>query len=488
MDLINELVFVLGNNKSTSFELLIPKKSKIRQLYHLAEKQKVYSDDEAAQIIYGTDGKSKKYLMLKKHLISKLCELVILTEKSSSYESDSYLQIYHECRNLLVVSRKLLLLNVYHNAESILFKVRKKAQFYELLEIEKECLLQLRNLYTLKGFAKETQNFHKELLQKCVQLQKWEEMEGIYEIFQSQRKFSLGVSPEQLADFDSFTEKILMLNSQVNTSHSKFLQLKFLRFMHHTKGEWKDVMIVNYQIKELLLQYPYLRTNASNLEYEYFQAFAHWGLQQYADSEIHFKNALKWADYRAFNKFEVMEIGFRIYMHTFQWKDAGKILQSVRKQPQFQYLDERDIALWRLRELWFFLGIQISPQKEELIREFIPAFEKKKVWAFLSNELSSLAKDKQGSYLSFLLAKFVWDNLHCQDLPEVESLSVYYQRYIKNLKNYERTKIFVRSLLKKSKFENSHEWLQENLLMLKNLPYCEHIEWLSYNFILELIS
>ena len=86
--------------------------------------------------------------MLKGNLIKKLTDLVMVAE--TGYQGSSYLNIELLCERRLLIAKKLLQLNVYHNAERILKKVENEALDYHLSSVLVKTYALFRQIAALK--------------------------------------------------------------------------------------------------------------------------------------------------------------------------------------------------------------------------------------------------------------------------------------------------------------------------------------------------
>ena len=141
---------------------MLPRNSKSRKLYDSVCQRIILSDKEAAEFIYQSSHKDKKYLILKRHIINKLSELVLLVEYFDINRLN-YANIKFRCEKELIIAEKLLLQNVYHNAEKIITKIFQIAKRNSLTETLKDCACKYRFMYALKGFSDDVKYWDKEI-------------------------------------------------------------------------------------------------------------------------------------------------------------------------------------------------------------------------------------------------------------------------------------------------------------------------------------
>jgi hypothetical protein len=140
MDLLLELAFILSKYPLKSLDQILPKDSKMRRLFDAVSKGVIQSEEEAAHFLYETSPSDKRYLMLKRNLINKLFELLLSSdlEVEKKIRKSKRKDIFNQeetkflANQYLIIADKLLIQNVYHNAEKIIERVRQKAKAYHL--------------------------------------------------------------------------------------------------------------------------------------------------------------------------------------------------------------------------------------------------------------------------------------------------------------------------------------------------------------------
>lgn len=438
MDLLAELVFILSIAPPRMLDFLLPAKSKARKLYDAIVKGEIKDDDEAAQLIYKSSAKAKKYLMLKRHLIHKLSDMVLIGELAAELENNAWAEkIYMEQQ--LTLAEKMLAQNVYHNAEKIILKTYQRAIQFCLSSIQLKSLKLLRLIYSLKGYPEETLQYQKLYLDCLILCEQEEQALAYWEIIQSKIKFFISPNLQVATESLEFAEII----AQQEISNNPFAKLIYYRLKIVAYSQKKDIVAWHEQLlawDNLFEENPFLKDNHILLAWHLAWAVYYRHNKNLNEAIEHIEKALKYADYRAFNKFEVQNWHFDLLLKCNKYQKALEVLVEVHQTPQYDFLDKPDQAGWLIREayLYFLLG---KKAKKEL-----PNFNKKKFWNEFLSQTQAISKDKQGFNVLFMVIRFlllmVKEPHQNEDLGN--NLRVYYQRYLKDAPP--RTRFFFKNI------------------------------------------
>ncbi|MDX2188473.1 MAG: hypothetical protein SFY32_01305 [Bacteroidota bacterium] len=479
MDLIKELVYVLRMNPSKSIQLVLPEGSKMRKLFNAISKDKIHTDDEAAELIYESSSKDKKYLMLKKNLRDRLIDILVTSEPSED-ESDKYLNVRFKLKKQLIVAQKLLENNVFHNAENILIDVKEQAQKIFLIDVLLDALFQLRHMYMLMGYPDETKAIHAETVRITSQYHLETESNGAYELVKSRIKFKKGNDYETAKIAQEYVEKLSVF---FDISNSPFIKLNLLRLQlivnKQTNNILSNTTVLN-EFKKELAKYNFLETNQIKLEL--YVEYAQFYLQtnDFKNAEHYIHKALKTSSFEAFNVFEVLSLEFEYLIKTKSYSKATELIEKMYSQPQYDYIHKYDKAAWYLREAYLFY----IKGKEGLSPDTF-SFKTQIDEKVLQEMLQPLNKDKTGWNLWYMLLKLLLlrESKSSNFENEANNLNVYSQRYIKDSTEF-RTLTFIKLISKAAKKNFSTSFFQENsditLYFGDNNLVCDNCEFIPY--------
>ncbi len=438
MDLLAELVFILSLAPPRMLDFLLPSKSKARKLYEAIVKGEVKNDDEAAQLIYKSSAKAKKYLMLKRHLIHKLSDMVLIGEVPTGAENNAWAEKI-QMEQQLNLAEKMLAQNVYHNAEKIILKTYQKATQLYLSNIQLKCLKLLRLIYSLKGYPDETQAYQKQYLDCQNLCQEEEQALAYWEIIQSKIKFFISPNPQVGNEALEFAERI----AEQVAFENPFVKLIYYRLKIVAYSQQKEIVAWHEQLiawDQLFEENSFLKDDHVLLAWHLAWAVYYRCNRKLSHALESIEKALKYADYRAFNKFEVQTWHFDLLLKSHKYQKALDLLIEINQTPQYLFLDKPDQAAWLIREAYLYFLLGKKTKKD------FPNFDKKKFWNEFLSHTQAISKDKQGFHLLFMVIRFLLSMVkephQNEDLGN--NLRVYFQRYLKNAPS--RTRFFFKSI------------------------------------------
>jgi len=484
MDLIREMVHVIEKDRPKSFKLLIPKASKLRHLYQLASSESFVNDETAAEILYKAGSGDKRYMMLKGNLINKLSELILISEHSD-LNKRNFIAIKFDSERQLTIARKLLYINVYHNAERITKRVWRQAQKYYLHDIELACCEILRKINYLKGYGDKVEKYQQLVEQKMKELNILEQARGMAQLALSQIKFVRSQHPDLVKGCLAYLDKLHQLEMD-----SPFFTLNVLRvqlILFHLQNDLENWQKTLEKIDAIFKEYDFLETEHTMLEINISRVKLYLALQDHALVKKQIKQLMITTSFEAFNRFEVLAERFQWFLHREKFQKGAVVLTEVIGKPRYQKLDSMDQASWKIRIAYLYVINEIYDLKIPDIR-----FDATNLHDFYQ-DCSALRKDKLGYHLQFVIVRLMLLILK-GDIDysnETNYLKVYYQRYLKGV-CLPRTRVFYKALIgamkdgmKKGSFLDQQAWL---LSELENHQYLEYNEIIQYDKLFSLFG
>jgi len=445
MDLILELAYVVSKSPPKSFDLLLPTKSKTRQLYEAVISGEITTDTQAAKRIYNCSPKSKKYLMLKYNLKNKLTELVLLVEYSD-VNKNNYTHVKLQCEKNIAIAEKLLLQNVFHNAEKIIYRILQTAEQYYLAEMQLRCANIMRLMYAMKGSADEVESWNSQIERFYSFFRITNDTLGMWLIIKSLVKFTLALSNDVINECDAYLEKIKLWNIEYQSPYIKLYANRISIVKHTHAKNFQQVLSHLNEIEKLVQEFSFLKSQTLTLELSIEYIKVHRSLTELDKCDKYLATSLQHSDYRAFNRFEVQELNFDIELKRANYVGASQILAEVFKTQQFEYLYKPDSAAWQIRKAFLIYALTKSSDYITIIKFFPEYAGGFPVHELLQNAHAS-GKDKHGYNIVLLIIKLLLlkeKNSVSIDY-EGRNLEMYYNRQLTNLKEL-RTKYFVKAL------------------------------------------
>jgi hypothetical protein len=488
MDLIRELAFLILLNPPRSLDDHIPEGSKMRMLFDAVEKQQVLNDEEAAQLVYDCNRQDKRYLMLKRNLIKKLTELVLIADHTD-VNKNNFVSIKFELEKNLTIARKLLLQNVYHNADKMAKKAYKSAQKFHLLDIQLDALKTLRSIYSLKGFPKETGEYLEQVRTVREELILEERLLGSLELLKSKIKFSVASSYQMAKEV---LNELKEITNDAQLSALPFAKLYCLQIQSICAAQqlrWDDMYDILQQIENHLEKFPHLITETlqTDLKVVYIRYFKATG--QFTSAADQIEKALDITRYKAFNKFEIQFENLDVALKTGNIDLATALLKEVKNVPQFDQLDTKDTGGWFIQEAYLYWLLCLN-QREDLLQSLYGSSDYKLSLTVLQEQTKDAVKDKLGFNIRFIIVKSLLQHVFGEQDFEYEgnSLRMYYTRYLKN-EYFKRTSFFVKQFYKvlQSDFDSDiiQQAKEEFNKNIESQPCYDPVELIPYEVILE---
>ncbi len=444
MDLLHELVFILSKNDSLQgFTHKLPNRSssKSRVLFEAIISGKATNDATAAELVYGTSPKDKKYLMLKRSLINKLSQAI----NEMSYaedEKENYIDIAFECRQKLAIAERLLKQNVFHNAEKIIKKTLDTAVQFQLNEVELDGRKHLRMIYSLEGNTKKLQETTTQIDRLYEEIGQQTKAEGFVQLLKARLLYSIARTQE-IEEFAN--ESISQIEEwQLNNKNIFLEQFRLILKIYSARMSDKPHTHISAveHLQKILRYHPSLSTRTSEVFIGMELSRAYLASGQFNDAYSAIQNTLKLADYRSFEKFEVQTLHFEYCMKTANYAQAGEIIEEVKASPQFNFVYAQDQSAWLIREAYLYYAF-INTNKQNLIPQYTKEFTNGIVTHDFINKAKAIQKDKQGYNISLLLISFLFaaeKDLNTIDY-EGGSMKIYFHRHLKEMRDL-RTQTF----------------------------------------------
>jgi hypothetical protein len=485
MDLINELSYLISSNKNYDLNSFLPPESKIRKLYDLVISDQMISNEEAAQHIYNSSKSAKKYLMLKRNLVKKLSDMVFLQEYKN-HENENYKTIGFQAEKELIVAKKLLYHNVYHNPYRIISKIITRAHKHYLIDIEVNATQSLRTIYALKGFPKETGQCDKRL-NELIPLQNIaNKSKGMWEMLSASTKYTNSQTLHTLSNCQKYATQIQQYLVQYDSPFLK-LHLCFIKILEYKQSNLYLPLLEQIQkFERLLNEHPSLKTKKHWIKINYEYAYYYYSTKQLDTAQKHITKCLNVCDYRAFDKFEVQILHFNIVFKMNKQIQAKHIIQEVYATKQFELLNTKDKAIWAINQIY----LKISKSK----KHYDKSPELQLGSDDFTKQTKGLATDKYGYniilQITKLLLTLLENKVYCDNLGN--NMLTYYHRYVQDI-HCLRTKKFFHLLSKAAASDFNQKKTEEfktqfhNQIKTLHLNYFSCYEILPYEEVWKLI-
>jgi len=445
MDLLSELVFIVMQRPPRDLNALLSPTSKMRYFFDLLLHGEVTTEVDAAQRIYGSSSKDKRYLMLKRNLINKLTDIVLSAEY---FDKSNYHSIRFECEKELTVAAKLLTQNVFHNAERILQRISNLSQQFQLVDVELSCQKLYHRIASMKGDNAEILRIGEQLETLRTLSGQIDKSQEWVELLQSRTRYFIGKSSIIEQEAESYADTI---EGWMITTPNVFLHLNLTHIRIIQLLQTNNATALKHNVElfsSLLHSNIYLSTPSLILLLHYYQVLLFRMEGSWENMRKSVEECLYLSEYKAFNRFTIQTHHFDLLMKENNLTEAGRVLLEVKEQPQFNLIYDPDKSGWAIRKAFLFYAL-LSQDDRDGIERFTPEYARKIDINTLGNSCRSISKDKQGYNTMLMQIRVILmmehhlDELH----NEAENIRVYYYRHLRN-ENCNRTKIFSRALYK----------------------------------------
>ncbi len=495
MDVLYEFLFVFDKYKSSEINAVLPLQSKVRLLFDLYKNDKINDDAQASLLIYNEARVGKKYQMLKQSLRNKLCFLLLNSHLHQKKTLKSKLSTYDEVnitleKDLLVV-KKLLSNNVYHNAIRILKKVIQSAQKHYLVEVELRATVLMRTAVSLMGNDKEVSvlNRHIQKLSKQYQLilvtiEKWE-------TFYAKFKFSKQLKNDQLAFINQAIKSIDTCIAEFQHPYLWYYKLLLSLFYDfyalEIEGFQKNYMefllcLEKYSEVQNHNHYIMVLNLAAQFERLHYNTVAYQRI---------IEKCLLYTDYRAFDKFKIQENQFEYFLQVGDPENALQVIVEVVKTAQFQYLNPIDKSNWLLKESVLWVYLKLTNDTRSISK--LPTLATLATVTEFNQNVKHCQKDKTGAQCIVMYLRLVLHYvLGKETYKEAHNLNVYLSRHLKN-EPLRRTNFFCKLLVYLSNNEFEFYAVKkvqaefEQFTKESDTTYLDTLEWIPYEVFLDLL-
>ena len=442
MEDIKELINIINKRKLSQIEILdkslISRKDTLfSKFYHSVANDKIQTDREAIQFLYGTELNNSNYRKLKSRFKNRLLNTLYFLDINNNSSTNLNKKEYADCLNKLYLSNLLLRYADSRNASVKLildnYAVAKKNNFYDIL---KEFSFKLLVHYGMTG---EEKKYHKEKIAYDTYVTEYENEQAAQIIYSKVYLLSSSVKRNQHEKLKEIEIEIKDNEKILKRSNSLLVFFILTRnnlFYYEIIGNNQKInetcdRFINehhhYQhsiFKEGYLNTVYLYKLKSLFDLRQYDA-----VLQLADEIIPKSIGL--------NLLSVKEFMLKTYLNL---KNADKAMEFIREVLHSSaYKNSTKIVKerWLLFEAYvnfFYCFIENKPYKYSTAK--------------LYNQIPGLIQDKSGLNLSvriidilFLIGK---NNLDAA-ATKIDSLSTYQNRYLKE-SIYLRSNLFLKLL------------------------------------------
>lgn len=447
MDKLIELVNIVNRNKVKSIEVIGKSSSNetlLNKFYDAIHDQKVTTEEEAIEYLYGKNSDKKAYYKLKHILKDRLLNtLFLINVKKSKYNDRN--------KAYLESQKGMMALNFIVNAGIarktaiwIAEKLLKIAINWCFTEIAITTARFIRgNVASKSGDRKKFEKYDRivrdyqelynaELLVESL----YSDLVSYYVRDKSTKLFIYDLADKHITEINKYDPKIKSTKfyyQKAMLEIAKYMSINdYQKTMELCKNVLNDLDTFYYKDSKAIV----------TISYQLIVCCVQ--LKAYEEGKKQIEIILSIQDPETFNWFKAYELYMNLCFHTQQYTEAFYTHQKVTQNKKFKYLPGNVKEVWKIFEAWLYLLIQLNALNVE-------AFKSKRrfrVSKFI-NEMNIYSKDKKGLnipiliiYISLLIQQKKYDLL----IDRIEAIEKYIHRYIKRQDN-KRSYYFLRMIL-----------------------------------------
>ena len=395
------------------------------------------SDEEAASILYHSDGNDQRYRMLKSRLRQRLLNLLYFVDFRDSKTKIS-VQYEQESSNYIHKAKILLREGLDDIAEKMVNKGLAISRETELTEITKEGLSILRGLLS---YQCQPTNFYRtiEELDKVRKLHAIEEeASDLYHEHRLLVRKSVNSRKKAMKDAVDATAKLEELWHQTG-SFNIFEQYYYLKFIcYESTGDFHTILELTDKTEKLVKKGKINPLRFDERYNVYMKTYALLRTKQYELGLKYAEDALSYFESSSSNWFAHMENYYLLAIRIKDYNLASDIIDKVFNNPYMDKLGAKPTQRWKLLRAYLY-HIHSDKYLNDIVN-----FDQFYV------SLNVLNQDKNGFNVALMVLEF----LHYQTrgereklLDKVERLQKYIYRHLNEGDVTYRDKLFFKLLL-----------------------------------------
>ena len=471
METLSDLIRVVNKKRISKIDVLdktfLNSKSEnlYYKLYNAIESGKISTDEEAAQLVYGTNKTDPRYKMLKSRLKDKVLKSVMLLDVDDAFNNEVG-KAYYECLTHLQIIEIII---KFTGTTILVVKLIKenysKSVKYKFYDILSKYSYYLIIYYSFKG-DKRSLNLEEKKFIKYVDL---EQKEKIAKCLYSKAVvgFESGdpITNDLISDTKENLDKLYVFSVEIKTPDVDFHYI-YLAFMFYEISNDFEKLLEICNSAEVLL-----KNNSSYITYTrkfailYYKSVAFLYLKKYKEGLRLIDNTTIDIPETNYNWFVLNEVKFKLYLQFQRISETYGIYKIVVSNKSFNRQVVQITEKWKI--YYAYLVFMDNYLNNGDYKFNLPKF---------LNDVPINSKDKSGFNFAIRIIEILFLFAHKKYnvvFAKMEALRIYRSRYL-NDNTYKRNHLFLSLLLKAEKtgFDSSlmqkADWKEIKLLNERN--------------------
>ncbi|MBK8557083.1 MAG: hypothetical protein IPL65_15515 [Lewinellaceae bacterium] len=431
----------LGKLRSGSvWSTIMEPGSLMEKLFDAIADGSVATDEQAGQLLFGSDRVSAKLQSLKTRLRDRLIDVVFLLDFRDTGFTDRQ-KAYFECNKKWSSAMVLLSKGIKITSIDLLERLLKHTTHFEFTEITLNILYSLRLHYgTIQGDPKKYELYREEYTRQQQIWMKENNAEELYTHFVSHYIASRATKEEMVDQAKAYYARVAPDMAACDA------------FRLHLCGRLLELMVYSSENDytrsaeacEAAIRFFEAKPYNSSLP---LQAFYYQLVVCYVQLKEFERGAAIITRYQeiyeegSYNWFKLQELFFLLAMHTQHYEDAFSTYERVIGHARLSAQPEVIQETWKIYEAFAHYLVQVGKVEQ------IPS-QRFKLSKFL-NDIPQYSKDKQGMNIPILIAQILFmfaEGKHANTVDRIEAINKYCSRYLKKNDTF-RSNCFIKMLL-----------------------------------------
>lgn len=370
--------------------------TKLRQLYEGVASGVLQSDDEAANVLYGTDASDKRYIMLRKNLTDRL--LQTLVQYDYSKRLPALVNEKSWCIRSMFGITMLLSFGAVESAIRLVEKVLRRAEQFHFTDIRVQCLQILREKVSLRGDTDKYEEYDAALKSTLALQQAELEAEEMCQRIEIHFTRSSAEQPH-IADL---AEKYLRRLKILTKSGSSFvLDINTFRiklYMLQIRHEYRAALKVCTEADAYLLDHPEFSSRSRRAEFMLTAMMCCLKMREYTQALEYGSLCSDLFAEGRYNWYLTLGTNLLLALHTADFDHALNIYVQAMSNKGIEELPEFQREKWLIYGAYLNLALEkqwlfTSPAARRKFSKIIRSFD---LWT----SLPAASQDKKGLKIS----------------------------------------------------------------------------------------
>lgn len=446
MEQLQQLASVVNRKKLMKLSILgTNEDGMMDQLYHLIESEKVNTNAEAADILYGAEETFPAYQKLKSKLKGRLADMLILIDNEAGDLNNGlipYEKMHKDwMRSCLLFSQNLITTGV-EIAEELLTLAMK----YEYIDMVVLVSKKMREISAVYLGDQEKYDYYNGIYRQYEDIAHVDaEVEYAYSKLMIKTKGQLPDNQEMarlgeaiFKEVEGYLEEYKIINIQW---FIRYIQVTYLL----NAKDYEQTIEVSQLMLDFLATKPHISNNNIKIGFLLHQLVCYTQLRSFEKGRLILLRCQELLHKANRTYFKVQELGITLYLHSKHYQEAYELVLDMMSVEKVRQQNKFFVESWKIYQAYVHYLIYTDYVK---VKEEDTLFNRFRLARFL-NEVPIYSKDKRGMNIPILILQVLFSiamGKYDRVFDRMEAIQKYSTRYIRKDEHY-RSNCFIKMLL-----------------------------------------